>query len=133
MLRRLVIPVLAVTVLAWQPGSAHAAARLLVQKTSKSTGGVFLTVRLTPGHQYRLTVGAPKHSVFSGQGGEYYTYVSKQQLFTTTKPFQFKGTTPQSFTVQQKLKGKITGWILYVDVALARGKRVTLRVFDMGH
>lgn len=111
---------------------AHAAARLVAQRTSKTTGGVYLTIRLVAGHRYRVDVGAPQHSAFSGLGGENYTYVSNQHLFTSTKPFQLKGTTPKSFTVKQRLKGNITGWILYMDVALAHGKAVTVRVFDLG-
>jgi hypothetical protein len=117
--------------LAYAP-QAHAAARIVAQKTSKTTGGVYLSVRLVAGHRYRVDVGAPRHSPFSGLGGENYTYVSKQHLFTATKPFQFRGTTPKSFTVRQRIKGNVTGWILYMDVSLARGRTVTVRVFDMG-
>jgi hypothetical protein len=110
----------------------HAAAKLVAQNTSKTTGGVYLSVRLVAGHQYRVDVGAPKHFPFSGLGGENYTYVSNQHLFTATKPFQLSGTTPKSFTVHQRIKGNVTSWILYMDVALARGKTVTVRVFDVG-
>jgi hypothetical protein len=117
--------------LASAPG-AQAAAKLVAQKTSVGTGGVYLSLRLVAGHQYRVDVGAPKHLAFSGLGGENYTYVSNQRLFTSSKPFQLKGTTPKSFTVQQSVKGNVTGWILYMDVSLARGKTVTVRVFDLG-
>jgi hypothetical protein len=110
----------------------QAAAKLVAQNTSKTTGGVYLSVRLVAGHHYRVDVGAPKHFPFSGLGGEHYTYVSNQHLITATKPFQVSGTTPKSFTVHQVIKGNVTGWILYMDVALARGKTVTVRVFDMG-
>ena len=58
--------------------------------------------------------------------------MSNQRLFTATKPFQLKGTTPKSFTVQQGIKGNVTGWILFMDVSLVRGKTVTVRVFDLG-
>jgi hypothetical protein len=111
---------------------AHAAAKLVAQKSSTTTGGVYLSLRLVAGHQYRVDVGAPKHTPFSGLGGQNYTYVSNQHLFTSSKPFQVKGTTPKSFTVRQGVKGNLTGWIFYMDVSLARGKAVTVRVFDMG-
>lgn len=117
--------------LASAPG-AQAAAKLVAQKTSVGTGGVYLTLRLIVGHQYRVDVGAPKHLAFSGLGGENYTYILNQQLLQSSKPFQLKGTTPKSFTVQQSVKGNVTGWILYMDVSLARGKTVTVRVFDLG-
>jgi hypothetical protein len=111
---------------------AHAAAKLVAQKTSSRTGAVYLTIRLVAGHKYRVDVGAPKHYAFSGLGGENYTYVSNQHLFQTSKPFQLSGTTPKSFTVRQGIKGHVTGWILFMDVNVARGKTFTLRVFDMG-
>jgi hypothetical protein len=117
--------------LVWAP-HAQAAAKLVAQKTSTTSGGVYITLRLIAGHQYRVDIGAPKHLAFSGLGGQNYTYVSKQHLFTSTKPFQVKGTTPKSFTVKQGIKGNVTGWILYMDVSLLRGKTVTVRVFDLG-
>lgn len=110
----------------------HAAAKLVAQRTSTTTGGVYLSLRLVAGHQYRVDVGAPKHTAFSGLGGQNYTYVSNQRLFTSSKPFQVKGTTPKSFTVRQAVKGAVTGWIFYMDVSLAHGKAVTVRVFDLG-
>jgi hypothetical protein len=110
----------------------QAAAKLIAQKTGKTTGGVYISLRLVAGHQYRVDVGAPKHYPFSGLGGENYTYVSNQHLFQTTKPFQVSGTTPKSFTVRQRINGHVTGWILFMDVSVARGKTVTVRVFDMG-
>ncbi len=118
-------------ILAWAP-PAQAAATLVAQKTSTTNGGVYMSLRLVAGHHYRVDVGAPKHFAFSGMGGENYTYVSNQHLFTATKPFQLKGTTPKSFTVRQRIKGNVTGWILYMDVSLVRGKTVTIRVFDLG-
>ncbi len=111
---------------------ADAASKLVAQQTTTKTGGIYLTARLIAGHHYRIDVSAPKRVAFSGMGGENYTYVSNQHLFTATKPFQLKGTTPKSFTVSQKVKGKVTGWILFMDVAMTRGKSVTVRVYDTG-
>lgn len=130
--KRLLAVVLCLSVFFTYAAPARAAAKLVAQKTSRTTGGVYLSVGLVAGHQYRVDVGAPKHSRFSGLGGENYTYVLKQRLFTATKPFQFRGTTPKSFTVRQRIKGNVTGWILYMDVSVARGRTVTVRVFDMG-
>lgn len=132
MLKRFLIVVLCFSALVTSATGAQAAAKLVVQKTSTAGGGVYLTLQLSAGHQYRVDVGAPKHLSFSGLGGENYTYVSNQHLFTASKPFQLKGTTPKSFTVRQQIKGNVTGWILFMDVALVRGKTVTVRVYDLG-
>lgn len=129
--KRFLIFVLCFSALIASATEADAAAKLVAQKTSVG-GGVYLTVRLVAGHRYRVDVGAPKHFAFSGLGGENYTYVSNQHLFTASKPFQLKGTTPKSFTVQQRIKGDVTGWILFMDVSLVRGKTVTVRVYDLG-
>jgi hypothetical protein len=130
--KRFLFIVLCFSALLVSAPNAQAAGKLVAQKTSTTGGGVYLTLRLVVGHQYRVDVGAPKHLAFSGLGGENYTYISKQQLLQSSKPFQLKGTTPKSFTVQQRIKGNVTGWILYMDVALVRGKTVTVRVFDLG-
>jgi hypothetical protein len=130
--KRILVVLLCFSVfLVWAP-HAQAAPKLVAQRTSTTSGGVYITLRLIAGHQYRVDVGAPKHLAFSGLGGQNYTYVSNQHLFTSTKPFQVKGTTPKSFTVKQGIKGNLTGWILYMDVSLVRGKTVTVRVFDLG-
>ena len=130
--KRCLIVLLCVSaILVWAP-RAQAAGKLVAEKTSTTGGGVYISLRLVAGHQYRVDVGAPKHVGFSGLGGENYTYVSNQRLFTSTKPFQVNGTTPKSFTVQQRIKGKVTGCILYMDVSLVHGKTVTVRVFDLG-
>lgn len=131
MVKRFLMVVLCFSALVTSATGAHAAAKLVAQKTS-TTSGVYLTVRLVVGHRYRVDVGAPKHFAFAGLGGENYTYVSNQHLFTASKPFQLKGTTPKSFTVQQRIKGDVTGWILFMDVSLVRGKTVTVRVYDLG-
>ena len=131
MLKRFAPAALSLAVfLTFAPG-AHAAQRLVTQK-STTTGGVYLTAQLLAGHHYRVDVGAPKHTLFSGMGGENYTYVSQQHLLTDTKPFQLKGTTPKSFIIRQGIKGRVTGWILYMDVSLARGKNITVRILDLG-
>jgi len=130
-LKRFLILVLCFSAMIASATAAQAAPKLVAQKTS-TTSGVYLTVRLVAGHRYRVDVGAPKHLKFAGLGGENYTYVSKQHLFTASKPFQLRGTTPKSFTVQQGIKGDVTGWILFMDVSLVRGKTVTLRVYDLG-
>lgn len=123
---------LCLTMFATLAPTAHAAGKLVTQKTSTATGGVYVSVQLHAGHLYRVQIGSPKHNTFSGMGGEEYTYVSKQHLFNSNKSFQIKGTTPKAFTVRQTIKGNVTGWILYMDVSLARGKTVTVRIFDMG-
>lgn len=110
----------------------QAASKLVAQKTSKTAGAVYLSVGLVAGHRYRIDVGAPTHRAFSGMGGQNYTYVANQHLFTASKPFQLKGTTPKSFSVTQSIKGKVTGWVLFMDVALAHGTSVTVRVYDLG-
>jgi len=130
--KRLLATVLCLSALLVVAPGAHAAAKLVAQKTSTSTGGVYLSLRLVAGHQYRVDVGAPKHTAFSGLGGQNYTYVLNQHLFTSSKPFQVKGTTPKSFTVRQGVKGDVSNWIFYMDVSLARGKAVTVRVYDLG-
>ena len=82
--RRCLIVLLCVSaILVWAP-RAQAAGKLVAQKTSTTGGGVYITLRLVAGHQYRVDVGAPKHLAFSGLGGEKYTYVSNQRLFTST-------------------------------------------------
>ena len=129
--KRFLIFVLCFSALIASATEADAAAKPVAQTPSVG-GGVYLTVRLVAGHRYRVDVGAPKHFAFSGLGGENYTYVSNQHLFTASKPFQLKGTTPKSFTVQQRIKGDVTGWILFMDVSLVRGKTVTVRVYDLG-
>lgn len=132
MIPRALIVALVLPALLSSPLPAHAAQRLVIQKYAPRSRGVYLSVRLKPGRQYRVDIGSPKHEPFSGMGGEYYTYVRNQQLLVATKPFQVQGTTPKSFTVQQKISGTVQGWILYIQVQVMRGVGVVLRVYDVG-
>jgi hypothetical protein len=131
---RKTVAVIALTLSLLAIGSlpATAASKLIAQKVSTKTGGVYLAARLLAGHQYRIDVSAPKASAFSGMGGQNYTYVAQQRLYTTSKPFQLKGTTPKSFTVKQAVKGHVTGWILYMDISMVKSKAVTVRIYDLG-
>jgi len=111
---------------------AHAATHIVTQKTSKKFGTVILRSGLAPGHLYRIQVLATGHRAFSGQGFEYYTYVSNHRLFTQSKPIALSGKTPQSFQVGPPTSHGMTEWILAVSVALTRGNGLTVRILDVG-
>lgn len=111
---------------------AHAATHIVTQKTSKKLGTVTLSTGLAPGRHYRIQVLATGHRAFSGHGFEYYTYVSKDRLFTQSKPIVLSGKTPQSFQVGAPTPQRVTEWILAVSVVLTRGNGLTVRILDVG-
>jgi len=111
---------------------AHAATHIVTQKTTKKLGTVTLSTGLAPGRHYRIQVLATGHRAFSGHGFEYYTYVSKDRLFTQSKPIVLSGKTPQSFQVGAPTSQRVTEWILAVSVVLTRGNGLTVRILDVG-
>lgn len=112
---------------------ALARTRVVAQKSSKQPlGNVFLRANLASGHVYRVQVTASGHQPFTGYGTEQAVGVANGRLFTAPASLTLKGTTPRSFTVRQPAPGKLSEWVLVVQIRLTRGKNLTVRVLDLG-
>lgn len=106
---------------------------VLAQKSArKGSFGVYLPVRLTTGHRYRVEVVSSGHQKIRGNGFENYTYVSNKHLIQGTKPLSINGSTPYSLKITQPISAHLGGWILVVNVQLLSRHPLTVRVRDLG-
>jgi hypothetical protein len=110
-----------------------ARSNVIAQKSTKAPLGlVYLRSGLVPGHWYRVEVTSSGHQPFSGYGTEYLIGVAKGRLFTGSPSLSLNGTTPRYFAVSQPVKGRLSEWILAVQIQLKKGHNLTVRIRDMG-
>jgi hypothetical protein len=110
-----------------------ARAHVVAQKSTKQPlGAVYVARRLDPHHRYQVQVTASGHQPFKGYGTEQIVGVDRGRLYTLSPSLQLNGKTPQSFTVNSSGPGKVTEWILAVQVRLSAGRGLTVRFLDLG-
>jgi len=113
--------------------TAYARARVVKQQ-SNNAGTVYITaVSVVTNHRYRVDVSSPAgHQAFTGQALSHYIYVVNKQLYTAEKAINLSGTAPHSFTMRAQVPGRVSEWLLTIEVQLKRPHKVTVRIVDLG-
>lgn len=113
-------------------GPAFAANHVIFQKSNKYATGVPIMVGLVPGHSYRVNIESPSKRSFIVNGYENYAYIAHKAMFQKTAGVTKKGTTPASFVLKQPRSGKLSQWILGLQVQITRGRGLSVKVTDLG-
>jgi hypothetical protein len=111
---------------------AFAANHVIFQKSNKYATGVPVMVGLVPGHSYRVNIGSPTKRSFIATGYENYAYIANKAMFQKTAGVVKKGTTPASFVLKQPRSGKLSQWILGLQVQITRGRGLSVKITDLG-
>ena len=133
--RRLVSLFSLVMLAALLASPALARSKVIAQKSTKvPMGSIYLAVRLHSGHSYHVDVTADGRRPFLGYGTEQLLGTANKRAFTTSSSLSLSGTTPRSFTVRQALSAqvKLNEWVLAVQIQLKAGKKMTVRIVDLG-
>lgn len=134
-LNRLVaVSILVTALFAGFASPAHAAARVIAQKTAKSPKAVLVlpTVALNPHHAYRVEVVASGRAHVSALALEDYIYVVAGRLGNLTKTRKLRGTAPVSSRFAPPLSKGLRAWGMEVQVQPSGKAVFTVRVVDLG-
>ena len=127
------IPVVALAAASWLAAApAFAASHVIFQKSNKYATGIPVMVGLLTGHSYRVDISAPTKRSFVASGYENYSYIANKGMFQRTASVSKHGSTPATFVVKQPRAGKLTQWVLGLQVQITKGRGVTVRVTDLG-
>jgi hypothetical protein len=111
---------------------AHAAGKVVYQKSTKALQTLTVFKGLLPRHSYRVSVTSPSKHSYVVYGNETYLYVYKGVLGSGTKDLKEEGKTPASFVLKQPYSGDMRQWLLGINVGITRGKGLTVKITDLG-
>jgi hypothetical protein len=132
LLRRLIPTLILAGAAATVAAPTFAANHVVYQKNNKLASGFPVLVGLASGHSYRVDVISVAKRSFTVNGYQNYSYIANKGLFEKSAGVTKRGTTPGSFTIKQPRSGKLSQWILGLQVQLSKGRGLTVRVIDLG-